>query len=181
MSKYGLRWDRDAGLQVILIASGVPFEVLPALVFEIEELSEFERHQAARQLRAVTRRPYTTVTNLSHLIKEPMLAVSSKPEDYLQYRLEIYSLGDEGAEVVVEYPQNGAVMPFWTALAEPERATGDGILNNLVTRSASSGSVSTFASPSDTAPELDACSRFTFQLNKSDMASLLVFCKELPR
>ncbi|MEJ2681854.1 MAG: hypothetical protein P8176_05205 [Gammaproteobacteria bacterium] len=175
MSTYGLKWDQNVGLQIILTSSGVPFEALPELVFEVDALSEFEQHQAARQLRSVTRRPCTTVTNLSHLIKEPMLSVSSKPGDHVQYKLEIYPTGDRGAEFVMEYPHNGEPMPFWSALSNGDSAS------DAASHTRARSAESSWPQSTEVASAANACTRLTFQLNETDMVNLLGLCRNLSR
>lgn len=117
---YGLKLDQEDGLQVVRTEEGVTFEQLPELVFALQDLSEFEQHRAARQLREVNRRPSTQVTNLSHLVKEPLMSFCSQPEDPIQYKLEIYQLPDKGAEIVMEYPTDSEQMPWFALMANAE-------------------------------------------------------------
>lgn len=109
---YGLKLDQEAGVQVVCASQGVAFEQLPDLVFQMDDLSEFEQHRAARMLKSVNRRPCTNVTNLTHLVKEPIMSFASQPEDAVQYKMEIYQCSDKGAEIVMEYPADNTQVPL---------------------------------------------------------------------
>lgn len=177
---YGLKLDEEAGLQVICSSEGVAFEQLPELVFEVEGLSEFEQHRAARLLQGVSRRPCTTVTNLSHLIKEPMMSFRSQPEDAVQYKMEIYQLPDKSAEIVMEYPNNNAPMPWFALMAQKESSAKssdtkethakDQVVTEPVNQESRLLGLQAWESN---------CERLTFALSEQEMLSLLSLCRSV--
>lgn len=200
---YGLKLDQEVGLQVICATEGVAFEQLPDLVFEIDGLSEFEQHHAARLLKSVNRRPCTSVTNLSHLIKEPMMSFCSQPEDAVQYKMEIYQLADKSAEIVMEYPTDNTQMPWFALMSQPKRSTSvdfgpRSVANDLAPAESASvelegDSVGEAAQSADPVVSCQAsnsaqiqqqtwesnCERLTFALSEKEMRSLLSLCRRV--
>jgi len=177
--QYGLKLDQNAGLQVVCTREGVAFEQLPELVFEMDDLCEFEQHRAARLLKGVKRRPCTTVTNLSHLIKEPMMSFASAPEDVVQYKMEIYQLPDKGAEIVMEYPAASGPMP-WLSLMFDQQGGDD--LNERTESTAMPSDRFTPNREGAVPSSWDSdCERLIFALSEQEMLSLVSLCRVVSR
>lgn len=205
---YGLKLDQEAGVQVVCASQGVAFEQLPDLVFQMDDLSEFEQHRAARMLKSVNRRPCTNVTNLTHLVKEPIMSFASQPEDAVQYKMEIYQCSDKGAEIVMEYPADNTQIPLMPLMghsgrqvtdhdrgSESERRCSNGDLPVAERAAAESGAQAVANQSKPTDPVVpyqdghaqsstqqtreDNYERLTFALSEKEMRSLLTLCRSV--